>query len=141
MINIAPGDLYVFNTREHVGLEWLVVRYHPDNRRLVLLAPTDDFPLLGETDLVDPSNDRFKVVRCGEVEWLPIDLCEERLRVGMVSEDFLKLVRQRLFDLVNGRPFDVPKPLADLDPEYEEWIQDIRQARSELLTRVAAGTL
>src|SRR5262245_36397502 len=50
----APGDLYVFDAGEDVGLEWLVVRFHPDDPGLLLLVPADDFPLIGTPDVTLP---------------------------------------------------------------------------------------
>src|SRR5262249_27247223 len=64
----APGCLYVFGTPVDAGIEWLVVRPHPDDPGLVLLAPADDFPLVGRSDvpLKPEFIDRPLTVRCGE---------------------------------------------------------------------------
>src|SRR5262249_53895148 len=61
-----PGSLYVFGTPVEAMVEWLVVRPHPDDSLLVLLAPVDDFPLVGPADLpLHPEfTDRPLVVRC-----------------------------------------------------------------------------
>src|SRR4051794_3794844 len=97
----APGDLYVFDAGEDVGLEWLVVRLHPDDPGLLLLAPADDFPLIGTPDVALPRElvGRPLSVRCGETDWFPASLCAPRLRVGAVPEQTLGLVCQRLADL------------------------------------------
>src|SRR5262245_39736977 len=69
----APGDLYVFDAGEDVGLEWLVVRFHPDDPGSLLLAPADDFPLIGTPDVALPPElvGRPLSVRCGETDWFP----------------------------------------------------------------------
>lgn len=69
----APGDLYVFDVPVDGSVEWLVVRPHPDDPALVLLAPADDFPLAGCADVpLEPDFiDHPLTVRCGESAWLP----------------------------------------------------------------------
>ncbi|WP_020473482.1 hypothetical protein [Zavarzinella formosa] len=133
----AVGDLYVFDAGDDVALEWLVVRFHPDDSSLLLLAPADDFPLAGPPDIVLPETlvGRRLTIRCGETDWFPADFCESRLRVGAVPEQAISSVRQRLADLVRGRPVEPADRSADFDPEYEEWIGDVSRARSGLLVR------
>jgi hypothetical protein len=133
----APGDLYIFDVGQDVGLEWLVVRIHPDDSELLLLAPTDDFPLAGTPDLILPSEivGRPLTVRCGETDWFPASVCSSRLRVGVVPEYALGLVRQRLADLARGRAIPTEDASVDFDPEYEEWIVEIARARGSLLAR------
>ncbi len=129
----VPGDLYVFEAGEYVGLEWLVVRFHPDDSSMLLLAPVDDFPLAGTPDLILPSDSvgRPLTVRCGETDWFPASLCESRLRVGAIPEKILGLVRQRLADFARGRSLGAGDPSIDLDPEYEEWIGEVAQASKD----------
>src|SRR4051794_948888 len=82
----TPGELFVFDTREEFALEWLLVRFHPDDPRFALLAPADDFPLVGTPDLALPRElvARPLIVRCGETDWFPVALCSASQRVGMV---------------------------------------------------------
>jgi hypothetical protein len=135
----SPGDLYVFDAGEDVGLEWLVVRFHPDDSGLLLLAPMDDFPLVGTPDLALPRElvGRPLTVRCGETDWFPASLCAPRLRAGAVPEPALVLVRQRLADLARGRPITTEDESIDFDAEYEEWIGEVARARAALLARAA----
>ncbi len=136
----TPGDLYVFDAGEDVGLEWLVVRLHPDDPDLLLLAPADDFPLVGTPDVALPHEliGRPLSVRCGETDWFPASLCTPRLRVGAVPEHALGLVCQRLADLARGRAIPSGDASIDFDPEYEEWIGDVARARVSLLARAEA---
>jgi hypothetical protein len=137
----APGDLYVFDAGEDVGLEWLVVRSHPDDPGLLLLAPADDSPLIGTPDVRLPLElvDRPLAVRCGETDWFPARLCAPRLRVGTVPEPAVGLVRQRLADLARGRAIPTADATIDSDPEYEAWIGEIARARISLLARAEAA--
>ncbi|MGF1583045.1 MAG: hypothetical protein ACFCD0_27310 [Gemmataceae bacterium] len=134
----TPGDLYVFDLGEDVCVEWLVVRFHPDNEGFVLLAPADDFPLVGTPDvrLSREELGRPLVVRCGETDWFPASICVPRLRTDVAPESDLKSVRQRLADLARGRTLDTTDESVDLDPEYQDWLEDIAQARDQLLARV-----
>jgi hypothetical protein len=137
----APGDLYVFDAGEDVGLEWLVVRSHPDDPGLLLLAPADDFPRIGTPDVALPLElvGRPLSVRCGETDWFPASFCAPRLRVGAVPEHALGLVCQRLADLARGRAIPTADAAIDLDPEYEEWIGEVARARVSLLARAEAA--
>ena len=133
----APGDLYVFGGGGDIGLEWLLVRFHPDDPGLALVAPVDDFPLAGTPDLVlDAATfGRTLVVRCGETDWLPARSCTSRLRVGTLTEPAVRAVRGRLADLARGRPLGSGDPSVDFDPEYEEWIDEVGRARHSVGAR------
>jgi hypothetical protein len=134
----SPGDLYVFDAGEEVALEWLVVRQHPDDSGILLLAPCDDFPLAGTTDVQIPRElvDRPLNVRCGEALWVPLHFCQSRLRTGSVPEEPLRLVRKRIADLARGRIEGSEKDCqTDADPEYEDWLALLAQARERLQQR------
>ena len=137
----APGDLYVFDAGEDVGLQWLVVRFHPDDPKMLLLAPADDFPLTGTPDLSLPHEvlGRPITIRCGETDWFPATFCSPRLRSGTVPDAALGLVRRRLAEFARGRATATPNASVDLDPEYEEWIDEVSHARLSLLARAEAS--
>lgn len=133
----APGDLFVFGGEGELALEWLVVRFHPDDSTLLLLAPVDDFPLVGTPDLVLDAADfgRTLTVRVGETDWVPARCCVARLRVGTLSEHALGLVRGRLADLARCRMLASSDPSVDFDPEYESWLEAVRHARQSIVAR------
>ena len=132
-----PGDLYVFDAGEQVGIEWLVVRAHPDDPDLTLLAPTDGCPLTGTPDLVLPAEGVWRpmTVRCGQTDWCPKSLFTPRLRVGTISDEVVALVKRRLDDLARGRALTPEVPAADFDPEYEDQMAEVAEARVALLAR------
>ena len=135
----TPGDLYVFDSAEDAALEWLVVREHPHDRDLLLVAPADDFPLAGTPDVMLPHElvGRPLTARCGEALWLPRGWCAPRLRVGTLPQEALSLVRRRLADLSRGRASgNDDQRQSDLDPEYEYWIGLVEQSRELLQRRV-----
>lgn len=133
----SPGDLYVLDAGQEIGIEWLVVRRHPDDPKLILLAPVDDFPLAGTPDLILPDDGagRSMTVRCGETDWFPETLCIAQLHVGTISGEGLALVARRLADLVHGRRLTSEVPESDFDPEYEDRMAEIARARVALLAR------
>ena len=106
----VPGDFYVFGTPSDAAIEWLVVRQHPDDPGLVLLAPADDFPLVGRSDI--PLNPQFLerplTIRCGEAAWVIAKACPEHLRVGSVPNEAVTLVRRKLAALARGIVPDEP---------------------------------
>ena len=59
--------------------------------------------------------------------------------MGRISESGLSIVRQHLADLVRGQVRESPS--VDLDPEYEEWIEQVAMARANLVARSEAATL
>lgn len=125
-----PGDLYTFDTGDDgVGIEWLVVQHRPDDG-IVLLAPVDDFPLLGTPD-VNVVGPMVQHVRCGETDWFPDTICDVRFRCTPLSEQGLKDVQQMLADMVRGRSLP-SRESVDCDPEYEEWLAEVRRARHRL---------
>lgn len=127
----APGDLYLFPVDDNdLGIEWLVVRHHPDDPSLVLLAPCDQAPFVGTPDVRVNALHRGSpyVVRCGYTKWLTAKSCKNL--VGIVPEDQVELVRKCLADLVRGR--ELPQGEDDFNPEYEELCNDVAQAVASL---------
>lgn len=140
----VPGELYVFATPVEAVIEWLVVRPHPDDYLLVLLAPVDDFPFAGRSDvpLKPEFIDRSLTVRCGEATWIPATVCQERLRVGAVPNDAVSEVRRKLAALARGQISDVPGATrVDADPEYLAWLAQVVIARESLERRIEPTSL
>ncbi len=137
----VAGDLYVFGTGAVAAIEWLVVREHPDDPGLLLLAPADDFPLVGRSDvpLKPEFLERPLTVRCGESAWVPATACPEYLWVGTVPSEAVTLVRKKLAALARGSVPDEPGALRiDLDPEYATWLEQVAQARQAVEQRAEA---
>lgn len=145
-----PGDLYVFDTGVEGTVEWMVVRPHPDDAGIVLLAPADDFPLAGRPDvsLKPEFINRPLTVRCGETVWIAVTACPEHLHVGFVPDEAVTLVRQKLAALARGSLMDDRGAArVEADPEYRAWLSQIAIAREAVerrnnaLTSVARGTV
>lgn len=131
----APGDLYVFQTPVEAAIEWLVVRYHVDDPETVLIAPADDLPLAGRSDvgLWPEFLDRPLTVRASESAWLPASICTDRLRVGSVPEEAVSQVRRVIAGLARGIiPDDSVGVSVDADPEHMAWLDQVARARQAL---------
>jgi hypothetical protein len=140
----APGDLYVFATGVDAMVEWLVVRPHPDDPALLLLAPADDFPMAGRADVpLEPEfADRPLTVRCGEAVWVPASACREHLRVGAVPDDGVALVRRKLAALARGElPEQAGGSRCEEDPEYAAWLGLIARSREVIEQRADSGAV
>ena len=138
LVNASPslGDLYVFDTKnDELGVEWVVVRDHPEDPSWVLVVPIDTFFLIGTPDIALPV-DEIMVARCGQSDWFPKAMFDSHLRVGAISDVVLGLVKQRLADLARGRDINPVESSVDYDPEYENHIEEIERARQTLLKEV-----
>lgn len=136
-----PGELYVFGSPVEAMIEWLVVRSHPDDPALILLAPVDDFPFSGRSDIpLKPEFfDRPLTVRCGETTWIPASACQEHLQVGTVPSEAVSEVRRKLAALARGQIADESgADRVDADPEYLAWLGQVAIARESLERRVVA---
>jgi hypothetical protein len=125
-------------------IDWLVVRPHPDDSSLVLLAPADDFPFAGRSDvpLKPEFTDRPLTVRCGETIWISASVCREHLQVGTVPHEAVSEVRQKLAALARGQIADVPGAArVDADPEYLAWLGQVAIARESLERRVEPASV
>jgi hypothetical protein len=129
-----PGDLYVFAEPADVGVEWLVVRYHPGETGDILMVPADDCPFFGPSDCAVPYEvmKRDMTIRCGQSDWFPVSVCAKGVRVGSMPSYAMVTVRAYLAALARG---DSLGPLLhdDYDPDYDEWIEDVARARRVLL--------
>jgi hypothetical protein len=134
----APGDLFVFDTGEEAALEWLVVREHPDDPTLLLLAPGDDFPLSGPPDVALSRElvGQTLTIRCGESLWVPLHFCQQRLRTGSVPVGALRLVRRKISELARGRAEETEEQRqTEVDPEYQGWLALVARAREHFQQR------
>jgi hypothetical protein len=138
----VPCDLYVFDVPVDGAIEWLVVRPHPDDPATVLLAPADDFPLVGCADVALEHEvvDRPLTVRCGNATWVPAAVCPEHLRVGRLPDEAVSLVRGKLAALARGNLASQPDARAvEADPEYAAWLSDVARAREAVKARADAA--
>ena len=127
-----PGELYLL-TDTDAPLEWLVVREHPGEPDLVLVAPCDYFTtLVGSCDLEFPPSlvHRPFVLRAGDTIWVPKSLCLKRIKCGTLSDEVVRLARKYVAALVRGRSSSGGQD--DADPDYIDWMEDVSGARNSL---------
>ena len=122
---LETGDYFVLPSPKDVAVEWMVVRFHPDDSDLVLVVPCDDFFLIGTPDVKIGG----KTFRCGQNHWLPRTILTEQC--GTFPDGVVKQVRNKLAQIARGN-FKHSRPIDDFDPEYEQWIDDVAKTREML---------
>jgi len=128
-----PGDVYVFGQKSDI--QWMVIRYHPDDPNLILLAPVDGFPLAGTPDLTLQVKrvGGPLTVRCGQTEWIHRDVVKQANLIDYIPEKFRVTVQRRLADLARGR--DIEPQAIDFDHQYENWLLKVASARCQLYAK------
>lgn len=131
----APGDLYVLPLEEEAALEWLVLGPDPDAADRYVVVPVDDSPLVGTLDvkIADDLAHRPLVARCGQELAVPGENLRPDRRVDCLPEEALRPIRQKMAELTQGRvTASDEQRQTDLDPDYEDWLRLIQQARERL---------
>lgn len=132
----APRDMYVFDVPIDAAVEWIVVSLQPQGR--VLLVPADCFPFAGTHDvpLTSPAFERLMTARCRHAVLAFATVCRPGARTDVLPEEQLKTICSALADMVaagclGGEPFP-PTPV-DNDPEYQEFMEELRRAAETLV--------
>jgi hypothetical protein len=129
-----PGDLYVFEVGD-ITLEWLILRVHPDHKDTFCVVPLHDSSFLGSIDVcLMETTLRPLIAACGQSDWFPLNLFENSFKVGKLPTPALLSIRKRLAEIVRGTLNVVAESRleTDLDPHYEELMEDIAAARQIL---------
>ena len=132
---VKPGNLYVFPVDLRVALEWLVVRRNRDDAELWYVVGADQNPLVGSSDVEVPSHEDCGalVLRCGQGFWVHSRDLSDAKCVGALSEDYVAYARDRLSSIVQGTTIVSDEAaLVDIAPDYEDWIEDVSSAASQL---------
>lgn len=136
---MVVGDLFVFDTKDDLCLEWLLIRHHPDTSDLILLAPVDDFFMAGSHDVVISDIERLMIVRCAEVDWFHRSIFSKikNAYCGRLLPEQLSLVRSRITRNFKFSDRPTEEEIAvDCDPNYEFYMEEIATTRSRLLHEI-----
>lgn len=140
----APGDVYAFAHASEAALEWLVVLSHPSEPDQLFVIPADEFPLAGTPDLALPREltARPLMLRCGQGMWVSTARLAGERRVGILPDVALRLARATVADLAMGRLCgNDEQRAADLDTEYQHWLQTVEQIRERLQEAIDRGPI
>ena len=128
-----PGDLFVLPLRsDTIGLEWLVVRVHPDTADTVLLVPVDTAPFWGVCSVWETGS--VQVARCSLSVWVSRSVLVPALRVGRWDGEKVSDCRVILHRLATGADLDAtPQQRAtECDPNYQAHLNEVARAVVEL---------
>lgn len=127
------GDVYLSNSgKPHV--EWIVLKNRVD-RALLQAVPLDDCPLVGSNDieLDNRALGAAAVARCGITASVRPSKLKTTMRTGRVNRFLLGRIRRKRRAIVKKKDHcDESVTLVDTDPEYQEWLNEVRQTRDEL---------
>ncbi|MFC1848621.1 hypothetical protein ACFL27_00290 [candidate division CSSED10-310 bacterium] len=134
----SSGDLYMYPGPEASAIQWIVIMTHPDEAKLSYLVPVDENPLVGMMDIPLSGDARCGPLslRCSLGVWVhQVDLKRAHL-VGFLDPEYVQLARRTIADaLSNTLNINTQQLTVDDDPEYEEWMNFVESAATELRHR------
>lgn len=137
-----PGDLFILPRTAAFPVEWALLDRDPNPPGRLLAVPADANPLLGSADVEIPDSALSGPLslRCHFGAWLEAPSLTAGKRTGLLEPDLLEQARSHWAALERG---EVPaSPLAfetDVDPEYEDWLNDVLTPARAALTAPAAA--
>lgn len=134
----APGDLFLVHGPAQVGIRWAIVLRHPTDP-LVFSLPCDTHPQIGSTDIAIAEDALMgpAALRCEFGRWFDVDDFDPNMRIGLIEECYLKLVREKLREIFTGKLQGTPDQFdTDEDFEYEKWRGELSHAAHVLTEAV-----
>ncbi len=127
---IAAGNLYLFAVDMELALRFAVVMSHPDDEELYFLVPTDDFSLVGSTDIAVEDHPLGPMtLRCNHGTWMPGEELAACRLVGRLDERWTDAAAQMLSDMVTGELDPTQEELETEElAEYDEWAAMVENA-------------
>ncbi|HSK78847.1 MAG TPA: hypothetical protein VLQ45_20495 [Thermoanaerobaculia bacterium] len=136
-----PGDLFYLSRTAAFPVEWALLDRDPKTPGRLLAVPADSNPLLGSADVEIPDSALSGPLslRCRFGAWLEAPALGGGKRTGLLEPEFLQQARNHWAALERG---ENPAPLlafeTDVDPEYEDWVNDVLTPARAALTAPAA---
>lgn len=133
---LTAGEIVVFPEVGRLPVEWAVLEASKDGA--ILLVPVDSDPQIGSADLVGepPDGGAPLVLRCGVAVAVHRSALETAQRCGVLDPATLEAARRRVEAVRAERvPPSGEAAEVDLDPEYQDWLSDLR-SEGEALRRM-----
>ncbi|HKV09767.1 MAG TPA: hypothetical protein VJ725_16615 [Thermoanaerobaculia bacterium] len=136
-----PGDLFHLSRTAAFPIEWALLDRDPKTPGRLLAVPADSNPLLGSADVEVPDSALSGPLslRCRFGAWLEPPALADGKRTGLLETEFLEQARNHQAALERG---ENPAPLlafeTDVDPEYEDWVNEVLAPARAALTAPAA---
>ncbi len=123
---ITAGDIYCFPFTAELGLEWILIRQHQDDKNLWFMVPLDHslIPVgtwdieVSEFEDIGPT-----IVRCIFM-WIHISHLPLGEKTGFTEPSLLKKIEERISALVLNNNVENIEHV-DCDPDYQEHIDTI----------------
>ena len=122
------GDIFIFDTPETMGLQWVVLMPHPDNEQLLYTIPADDNSMVGSKDIALSENAICYplTLRCGNGIWIHKTDFKLNDRVGIIEDWYLKSAIDTVKQIWNGSlKTSVWQSENDADINYQEWMDEV----------------
>lgn len=129
------GDIFVFKHPETLGIQWVVLRCDETNPQRVLIVPADDTPLVGSTDVELPKSALCSplTLRCEYSLSIHQANLDMNLRVGILEERHQQRALDKLKQISEQKVrSSILQQETDDDLDYEEWMEQVYQAREVL---------
>jgi hypothetical protein len=123
------GNIYVL-ADDKIGLEYIVVKYHPDDSDSVFVVPMDTVPMVGVGDVPLENVNTSYVSRCGRGTWAAKTYFAYEATVGVMSEHNLSKLRQKLHELATGK-YEVTDGQRKIEDDFE-YIQYMEEVEKEM---------
>lgn len=142
---IVAGDLFALPVEQASELRWLFLSTTQNDSQTWIALPADNMELIGTRDVEVPdwAEDGPINIRCqNRIELPASELNVELQRVGHLSADYLKQVKEKIAEIDNAFEFLAPELLAvDKNPDYIAWMENVRGEayRVERHLHIASG--
>ncbi len=126
---IRSGDLFIFPI--DLPLTFVAVLSNSKDKELWFFVPGDEFPTIGTRDVAVPafSSEGPLNFRCGNGVWIHTDDVNFDNRIGLLDSVYVEHIHDHLArDVKDNLPTAGSLLAADLDPDYEEWVEELSSA-------------
>lgn len=131
---LEAGDLFLLKMPIPVSVTWCAVFSHTKDSRLWYCIPGDSFSLLASCDVAADEIENMMPLnfrcRCGL--WVHAEDMKLSNRISQVSNDIVVALRAKVSALASDPIALLDDDEVGSDPDYEDWIDDLRVAVDSL---------
>ncbi len=131
---IELGDLFYLKMPIPVPVTWCAVFTHSKDDELWYCVPGDSFSIVANTDVTSHSTSvRTELhFRCHCGLWVHADDIDLSNRVSQLNQSESQAIRAKVSNIAKY-PIGITSDDLSHDPDYEEWIEELRYAVDSLL--------
>lgn len=127
---VEAGDLFLLRMPVPAPVTWCAVFSHTKDSNLWYCVPGDSFSLLANCDVGADEIEHMLPLnfRCGCGLWIHSEDIELANRISHVSDDVIVALRDKVSALASAPLSLLADDEIGSDPDYEEWIDELRVA-------------